>query len=164
MHHELKKNIRNKLIIFPLLFVLGFALFYKFMTYDRSYYWSKEFEYKIREITESTGLSVDTIKQISIDEINRPTEKKIKIKIQKFLSWFGFMNYGQEYGVSISHTFDKSDGKLICKGWCLDDYLIGLEIEYENMNENTLISLKHSFEKKFSNYKIIWTEGKRNKL
>ena len=46
---------------------------------------------------------------------------------------------------------------LNCKGWCSGDYLIGLEISYNNINENLFMRLKSDFEKQFDNYEIIWT-------
>lgn len=67
------------------------------------------------------------------------------------------MNYGGEFGESIKFTLGNSTGFLNCKGWCLDDYLIGLEIEYYNIDEVTFRSLKNGIEKTFNNYKITWT-------
>lgn len=128
------------------------------MTYDRSYTWSKEYKYDILAVAEKSGFKEIQTNNIDVEEIKRPTEKAIKIKIQKVLSKVNLMNYGHEFGESTSLKSDNSTGLLNCKGWCLDDYLIGIEIEYSNIDDANLKKLKDDFEKKFDNYQIIWTQ------
>jgi hypothetical protein len=152
----IKKRLLKILTIF-LVFIAGLFCFYKFMTYDRNYTWAKEYKYEIITVTEKSGFKVSQTDEIEVAEIKRSTEKTIKIRIQKILSNLNLMNYGHEFGESTTLTSDSTTGFLNCKGWCLDDYLIGLEIEYSNIDEPTLISLKDNFEKQFNNYKIIWT-------
>lgn len=74
---------------------------------------------------------------------------------------FGFYNlmtYGHEFGESTKLTEENKGGFLNCKGWCLDDHLLGLAIEYSNVDNATLATFKDKMEKQFGNYNIIWTE------
>lgn len=127
------------------------------MTYDRSYTWAKEYKFEIISLAENSGFKICQIDEINVEEIKRPIEKTIKIKIQKIISKINLMRYGNEFGESITLTSNITNGFLNCKGWFLDDHLIGLEIEYNNIEDNTFKSLKNNFEKKFNNYEIIWT-------
>jgi hypothetical protein len=61
--------------------------------------------------------------------IRRLIEKIIKIRIQKVFSSVNLMNYGHEFGERTTLRTYNSTGFLNCKGWFLDDYLIGLEIK-----------------------------------
>ena len=128
------------------------------MTYDRNYTWAKEYKDEIISGAEKSEFKVSHTDEIDIAGIKRSTEKTIKIRIQRILSKVNLMNYGHEFGESTTLISDNSTGILNCKGWCLDDHLIGLEIEYSNIDETTLNSLKDNFEKQFDNYKIIWTQ------
>lgn len=128
------------------------------MTYDRNYTWAKEYKDELITVAEKSGFKVSLTNEIDVADIKRSTEKTIKIMIQKILSKVNIMNYGHEFGESTTLKSDNSTGFLNCKGWCLDDHLIGLEIEYSNIDNGTLISLKYNFEKQFDNYKIIWTQ------
>jgi hypothetical protein len=128
------------------------------MTYDRNYTWVKEYKDKIITGAEKSGFKVSHTDEIDIAGIKRSTEKTIKIRIQRILSKVNLMRYEHEFGENTTLISDNSTGILNCKGWCLDDYLIGLEIEYSNIDETTLNSLKDNFEKQFDNYKIIWTQ------
>jgi len=127
------------------------------MTYDRNYNWAKEYKDEIIRVAEKGRFKVSQTEEINAGEIKRSTEKIVKIRIQKILSKVSLMNYGNEFGESTKLTSDNSIGFINCKGWCLDDHLIGLEIEYCNIDEATLLSLKDNLEKQFDNYKIIWT-------
>ena len=128
------------------------------MTYDRSYTWAKEYKDEIITVAEKSGFKVSQTNEIYVGDIKRPTEKTIKIRIQKVLSKVNLMNYGHEFGEKTTLLLENTNGFLNCKGWCLDDHLLGLEIEYYNIDETTFISLKGNFEKHFNNYKIIWTK------
>jgi len=138
-------------------FVAGLFCFYKFMTYDRNYTWAKEYKNEIIMVAEKSGFKISQTYEIEVAEIKRSAEKTIKIRIQKFLSKVNLMNYGREFGESTTLTLDSTTGFLNCKGWCLGDHLIGLEIVYSKIDKPTLIRLKDNFEKQFNNYKIIWT-------
>ncbi len=151
-----KKRLFKTLTIF-LVFVAGLFCFYKFMTYDRNYTWAKEYKDEIITVGEKSGFKLTQTDEIDFEKIKRPTEKSIKIRIQKILGKVNLMNYGDEFGESTTLTSGNTNGFLNCKGWCLDDHLIGLEIEYNNIDETTFISLKENFEKQFNNYEIIWT-------
>lgn len=127
------------------------------MTYDRNYTWVKDYKDEIITVAEKSGFKLIKTDEIEIGAIKRSTEKTIKIKIQNILSNVNLMNYGHEFGESITLTSTDANGFLHCKGWCLDDHLLGLEIEYNNIDNTTFINLKDDFEKQFNNYKIIWT-------
>ena len=68
------------------------------------------------------------------------------------------MIYGHEFGESTKLISENEKGFLNCKSWCLGDYLIGLEIEYSNINETTLTIFKDNLEKRFNKYEIKWTQ------
>lgn len=138
--------------------VAGLFCFYKFMTYDRNYAWSKEYKVEIITIAGKTGFKITQTDAINVGEIKRSTEKTIKIRIQKILSKVNLMKYGQEFGERTTFISASNKGSLICKAWCLDDHLIGLEMEYANIDVSTFTSLKAHIEKRFINYKIIWTQ------
>ena len=152
-----KKRLLIIIIIF-LVLVVGLFCFYKFMTYDRNYSWAKEYKDEIIMVAEISGFKVSQTDEIDVEKIKRSTEKTMKIKIQKILSKVDLMNYGHEFGESTTFTSGNTNGFLNCKGWCLDDHLIGLEIEYKNISATEFIGLKDNFEKHFDNYKIIWTQ------
>jgi len=128
------------------------------MTYDRSYNWSKEYTTDVINAIENTDFKFQKTEVINPENIALPNEKWIKLKIQKVLSMVDLMSYGTEHGQEIILNSTKSEQKLICKGWCLSDHLIGIQIEYMNLNSKTLTELKERFENQFANYKIIWTE------
>jgi hypothetical protein len=140
-----------------LILLLGIIGFYKFMTYDRAYVWSKELEYEVSAVAKVYGFNIDKSEEINVNSIKLPPERAIKVFIQEALSKVHLMNYGQEFGESILLTSDSGNSILRCKGWCLGDHVIGLEIESHNIDEVTLNNLKGDFEKHFDNYKIVWT-------
>lgn len=151
-----KKPLLKILIIFIVL-ITGFFYFYKFMTYDRNYTWVKEYREEIMTIAKSTDFKVKQTEIIDIANIKRSTEKTIKIEIQKVLGNVNLMTFGRELGESTKLTLENTNGFFNCKAWCLDDHLIGLEIEYKDIDDSTFASFKKTFEKQFDNYQIIWT-------
>lgn len=153
---NLNITTRNKLKLIPFI-IIGIFLFYQFMTYDRNYNLSKEFEYDIQEIAFNSGFIINQVNRGNVNNIKLPTERVIKIRIQKILNQMGLSSYGHQYGITINLISKKSQANLTCKGWCLDDHLIGIEIEYKNIDNNSLNTLKNHFEKQFSKYQIIWT-------
>jgi hypothetical protein len=128
------------------------------MTYDRNYTWAKEYKEELKTVAEKSGLLTEQTDEIDASEIKLSTEKTVKIKIQKLLSKVNLMTYGHEFGERIKLTEENSEGFIICKGWCLDDHLIGLDIEYSKIDNSTLSSFKKNLEKQFDNYKIKWTQ------
>lgn len=128
------------------------------MTYDRNYTWAKEFNEEVKIATSDNYFRYKKEDRIDVRSIKLPSEKIVKINLQKWLNKIGLMNYGEENGILITFTTDNPNEILKYKGWCLSDHLIGLEVEYKNINERTLDELKSRTEKQFDNYKIIWTE------
>jgi hypothetical protein len=128
------------------------------MTYDRNYTWSKEYTLEAVKVAENLNFEFQKKEKISIENIKLPNEKWIKLKIQKLLNKVDLMNYGTEFGEKITLNATKSEQLLICKGWCLSDHLIGIEIEHKNIDVKTLEKIKQRFESQFPNYKLIWTE------
>jgi hypothetical protein len=128
------------------------------MTYDRNYTWSKEYSYEIKNAVDNLSFEFQKSEKINPENIKIPNEKLIKLKIQKLMSEVNLMNYGTEFGEKITLKSTESGQKLICKGWCLSDHLIGIEIEYQKFDSKTLKKLKLRFEKQFPNYNIVWTE------
>lgn len=147
----------RKLFIFLVVLFVGLFCFYEFMTYDRNYTWSKEFEDEVKAVATVHALHVAKSVEINVDSVKLPTERAVKIAIQRTLSNIHLMNYGRAYGKAIVLIPDSSNALLICKAWCLSDHIMGLEFEYENMDETALTSLKNDFNRHFSNYKIVWT-------
>lgn len=131
--------------------------FYKFMTYDRSYTWVKEYKEELKTIAEKSGFQMGKTDEIDVAKIQRSREKTIKINIQRVLGSFNLMTYGHEFGERTRLTTENNQGFIHCKGWCLDDHLIGLEIEYSNIDETKLASFKDHLEQRFENYRIKWT-------
>ena len=83
------------------------------MTYDRTYTWTKDVEEEIMTVGKVHGFGIAQVSEISVDSINLPTEREIKIKIQKALNKIGIMNYGQEVGKKILLTSKTSKDSLI---------------------------------------------------
>ncbi len=133
------------------------------MTYDRTYVWSKEFYDEIENAIKNSEFKIVELKELNtIENIKLPTERKIKIQIQKSLSKFDLMNYGEEFAqVAILKTQNPNEN-ITVKGWCLSDHLMGIEVEYENIDAKKLNLFKETFEKQFSFYKIIWTDLKHD--
>ncbi|MFD0990997.1 hypothetical protein ACFQ1R_12890 [Mariniflexile jejuense] len=128
------------------------------MTYDRNYTWSKEYPTEVISAVKNSDFKFLKTEEINPENIDLPNEKWIKLKIQKILSKVNLMSYGTEHGQQITLNSAKSEQKLICKGWCLSDHLIGIEIEHQNLDSEELAELKQRFESQFPNYKIIWKE------
>lgn len=128
------------------------------MTYDRNYTWSKEYPSEVISAVKNLDFKYQKTEEINTENIDLPNEKWIKLKIQKILSKVNLMNYGTEYGQKINLNSVNSKQKLICKGWCLSDHLIGIEIEHKNLDSKALTELKQRFKSQFPNYKIIWTK------
>ena len=133
-------------------------MFYTFMTYDRNYSWSKNYSYEVENAVENLNFELQNSEKINPESIKLPNEKWIKLKIQKLLSKVDLMSYGTEFGKKITLNSTKSEQLLICEGWCLSDHLIGIEIEYKNIDLKTLEIIKKRFENQFTDYKLIWTE------
>ena len=132
------------------------------MTYDRTYVWSKEFYDKIENAIKNSEFKIVERKELNtIENIKLPTERKIKIQIQKSLSKFDLMNYGEEFAQVVILKTQNPNENITVKGWCLSDHLMGIEVEYENIDAKKLNLFKETFEKQFSFYKIIWTDLKQ---
>ena len=127
------------------------------MTCDRSYTLAKEYKNKIILVAENNGFKAKRTNEIEVEKIERSVERNIKIKIQKTLSKINLMTYGYEFGESTVLISEGRNGFLDCKAWCLDDYLIELEIAYKNIEDDTFLNLKRDFAKQFVNCKIKWT-------
>ncbi len=143
-----------------LIIILGLIGFYKFMTYDRNYEWAKLF-YEVTDNTlKNTEFKITKSDSINIDSIKIPTEKKIKLKIQKNLNQIGLMYFGKEYGEQITvQNQENNKYKLLkIKGFCVGDHLIAIEIDYSNLTKKDLNLLQEKFSQSFKNYKINWTE------
>ena len=128
------------------------------MTYDRNYTWSKEYSSEVENALENMPFEFQNSEKIDTENIKLPNEKLIKLNIQKMLSKVHLMNYGKEFGEKITLNSTESEQLLICKGWCLSDHLIGIEIEYKNFDIKTFEKIKQRFESQFPNYTLIWTE------
>ena len=154
----MNKKRRFKFLTIFLILALGLFGFLRFMTYDRNYTWAKEYKEELKTVAEKCGLLIAQTDKIDVEEIKRSTDKTIKIKIQKILGKANIMNYGQEFGETTKIINENKEGFINCKGWCLDDHLIGLEIEHSNIDETTLTTFREKLEKQFDNYKIKWTK------
>ncbi len=128
------------------------------MTYDRNYTWSKEYYFEVQNAIVDLDFEVQKPIKINPKNVQLSKEKSVKLKIQKTLNKLDLMNYGYEYGEKIILNSTNSNQNIICKGWCLSDHLIGIEIEYKNLDYSSLKNIKDRFETQFSNYKIIWNE------
>ena len=73
----------KKTFFFILLTGIIFIAFYFFMTYDRNYTWSKEFQQEVKLATTKSNFKIQRMKQIEADNIKLPLEKSLKLKIQK---------------------------------------------------------------------------------
>ena len=128
------------------------------MTYDRDYSLSKIYSYEIEELADTFNMMVEKTENINVENVKLPFERNFKIKTQKFLNKLSLMTYGNEFGEKIILKSKTNNSKLICKSWCLSDHVIGLEIEYNNIDNHKLTFIQNSFEDKFNNYEIIWTK------
>lgn len=140
----------------------GLTIFYYYATHDGNYEWSKEFNEDVRDITEKHNFKIATVEEINPNRIKLPIKRSIQLKLQKLGSKIGLTIYGHEFGQSISvRSNDK--GKLITfKAWCLSDHIKGLEIEYMNLDNVILDSLRNDARRHFDNYDIVWTKVSEN--
>ena len=148
----------KKTFLFILLTGIIFIAFYFFMTYDRNYTWSKEFQQEVILATTKSNFKIQRMKQIEADNIKLPLEKSLKLKIQKKLNSIGLMNDGTEYGEIIYLVSENPQEILHFKNYCLGDHIIGLEVEYKNIPNDRLKIIQNETERQFGNYKIIWTK------
>lgn len=156
----MKKGTITKSFFIAVTLIIGFFLFYIFMTYDRSYNWAKEFEEDVKNVVGKSSFILNKNDKINIDSIRLPVERNIKISIQKILYHIGIMKYRQEYGIAITCNSLATKEKIICKGWCLGDHLIGVEIDHIHLTDIHLKYFQNEFNKQFYNYKIIWVQEK----
>ncbi|MBE0391837.1 hypothetical protein [Flavobacterium sp. PL002] len=153
----MKKRYIKQLLIFVTLLLIMVFLFYKFITYDRNYSWSKEYSIELQDNLSNNDFEIQSSHEISPDSIKLTIEKRIKLKIQKALTELYIMNYGIEFGEKSVFYSSKTNQRLVFKAWCLSDHLVGIEIEYENFDSSSLKKIKERLVKQFPNYKIIWT-------
>jgi hypothetical protein len=152
------KTITKNAAVISVLILLGVTGFYKFMTYDRVYSWSKEIEDEIKVVASKHNLKIANSEIVDVDNIKLPTERRIKVGIQKFLSKFDLMNYGGEMGYTFLLSTINENEYIKCKAWCLGDHVIGIEIEHKNLKNDFFNKLKKEFGDHFNHYKIVWTE------
>ena len=88
----------KKILIIITVILISLFGFYKFMTYDRNYTWTKEFEESVKNTTKNTKFKIQKIEKTKVENVKLPFERNLKIKIQKALSEVGLMNYGTEFG------------------------------------------------------------------
>lgn len=148
----------KKILIYLSLSAIIIISFYKFITYDRNYCWSKDFYEDVIYATESSKFKFQKEEEIEVRYVKLSFEKSFKLKIKKLLNKIGLMNYGTEYGKKVYLVSENKNEKLNFKSWCLSDHIIGIEIEVINISEEKLKLIKKEVEKKFDNYKIIWTK------
>ena len=153
-----KKPKMKKILIIIITILISLIGFYKFMTYDRNYTWTKEFEESVINTTKNTKFKIQKIEKTEVENIKLPFERNLKIKIQKLLSEVGLMNYGTEFGEIIYLVSDKPNEVLKIKSWCLSDHIIGIEITEENIEIENLNAIRKNIETEFDNYKIVWTK------
>ena len=149
--------MKKTLIFLSVSAIIGIS-FYKYMTYDRNYRWSKDFYEDVIYSMESNKFKFQKGEEIEAKDVKISPEKSFKLKIQKVLNKIGLMNYGTEYGKIVYLVSEDKSEKLNFKSWCLSDHIIGIEIEVINVSEEELKCIKKEVEKKFDTYKIIWTK------
>ena len=147
----------KKILIYLSVSLIIIISFYKYMTYDRNYCWSKDFYEDVIYSTDLTNYKFQKEEEIEAENVKISSEKTFKLKIQKVLNRIGLMNYGTEYGKIIYLVSEDKSEKLNFKSWCLSDHVIGIEIEVQNVPKEKLKLIKKGVEKKFDNYKVIWT-------
>lgn len=114
-------------------------------------------------IAEKNELEYDVVNgcvSINPDDIDIPIRQSIKISFIKALSVIGLTKYGVESGVSLKLTLKSRKGYIKLKGFCVNDQLIGVEIDYTNIESQRLNELKTEINKVFYNYsyEVTWTE------
>lgn len=128
------------------------------MTYDRNYSWAKDYKERLIVIAHDNNFTISREETINVGDIKRSTEKRLQIRLQKALTVIELEKHHHEYGEKTTLTSNNSNAYLNFKAWCLDDYLIGIEIEYRNLDSTSINTLKQQCNKEFRNYKIVWTE------
>ena len=148
----------KKTLIYLSISTIIIISFYKYMTYDRNYRWSKDFYEDIIYSTNLSNYKFQKEEKIDAENVKISSEKAFKLKIQKVLNIIGLMNYGTEYGKIVYLASEDKSEKLNFKSWCLSEHIIGIEIEIQNVPKDKLNLIKKGIEKKFDDYKIIWTK------
>lgn len=129
------------------------------MTYDRTYTWSKEFYDEMEQSIKNTEFKIEEKQEFhTVADIKLPTERKIKIEIQKFLHQFNLMNYGEEFAKIATLKTENPTELITVNSWCLDAHIMGIEVQYKNLDDKKLNLLKQRFAKHFWHYKIVWTD------
>jgi hypothetical protein len=156
---ESNMRIKNGLIL-SLTILLGMVGFYKWMTSDRKTHWCKEMESELKQIATVHGFhpSVNAT-PIRVDQIQLPTEQKWKIRIQKGFGKIHLRKDAPEFGSLLVFESNDSQGLLQCKWSCLGDHVMGIEIESQKLNPQTLIRIKDDLNRLFNNYEIVWTDA-----
>ncbi len=137
------------------LIILLFCSFYYFITHDRNYNWSKEFEEEVYKSTINCNLKLLDKKECEAQTIKLPIKREVQIFLQKALNSIGLMNYNNEFGTQMNFEDSLKNENVLILGYCSGDHLLGIEIKCSNDSKQCL---KDNFEKQFNNYKIIWTE------
>ena len=145
----------KKILIIIFTILISLFRFYKFMTNDRNYTWTKEFEESVKNATKNTKFTIQKIEKTEVENVKLPFERNLKIKIQKALSKVGLMNYGTEFSETIYLVSDNPREILQVKSWCLSDHIIGIEIIEKNIKEENLNVIRKNIEVEFNNYKIV---------
>jgi len=97
---------------------------------------------------------------INPDDIDIPIVQSIEISYRKALSVIGLTKYLSESGISHKLTLYSRKGYIKIKGFCVNDQLIGVEIDYTNIDPQRLNELKTEINNVFYNYgyDVIWRE------
>ncbi len=112
-------------------------------------------------IAEKKELQFDAIRDcedINPDDIDIPIVQSIKISYRKALSVIGLTMYLSESGISHKLILHSRKGYILIKGFCANDQLIGVEIDYTNIDPQRLNELKTEINNVFYSYDVIWRE------
>ena len=154
----MKHQIIFRWILIPLLPLLVFGLLFRFATSGRNYNWAKEFNEEVNVAIKETDFKVVNIETINPDEVKLPTLIAIKLFVQQGFGFIRLLNLGGEYAEKYVLNSAVPSQEIRCKGRFAGDYLIGIEIDYVNVEREQLNNLKNKFQSEFPNYELIFTE------
>ncbi len=80
------------------------------------------------------------------------------VSFYKFITYNRNYTLTKEFGNSITGVSDSPNEVFKFKGWCLSDHVIGLEIEYKNIDNPTLNCLKSDVNNPISLYCVYCVE------
>ncbi len=156
MKSKMKRTFIKSAIVLLIVIPTFAALFYWFITADRPYSCTKEFEGNLTTILSDSDYRIIDNTSVPAEEIKLPFFKSIRVFLQRNLNKINLGAFGKEFGIKYKIESVKSNEVLYCNGRFAGEHLMGIVVEYKNISTEELNILKNKFSKQFPNNKVLW--------